>query len=248
MIVPLRFREIRLPDSDDQPMADNTLQFEWISTLKWGLDDLFADRADVFVAGDHLIYPVAPEEKDEENAIRIAPDVYVVFGRPKGHRGSYKLWEEDGIFPQVVFEVWSPSNRFQQMEEKRRSYEQYGAEEYYIVYPEFPANVDGWSKEDGKFVSIPDITQWVSPRLGIRFEIRKGHLNVVRPDGTKFLTVLETNERLRTESHRAEQEARRAEQEARRAEQEAKRAESAEQRAERLAARLRELGLDPDAK
>jgi Uma2 family endonuclease len=255
MIVPLRFREIRLPDSDDQPMADNTLQFEWISTLKWGLDDLFVDRPDVFVAGDHLIYPVAPEEKDEENAIRIAPDVYVVFGRPKGHRGSYKLWEEEGIFPQVVFEVWSPSNRLQQMEDKRATYEQYGAEEYYIVYPEFPANVDGWNKEDGKFVVIRDITKWVSPRLGIRFEIRKGHLNVIRPDGTKFLTVLETNERLRTESHRAGQEAKRAEQEAMRAEQEAKRAESAEQRAEqereraeRLAAKLRELGLDPDAK
>ncbi|NEX15989.1 MAG: hypothetical protein C1943_04960 [Halochromatium sp.] len=29
----------------------------------------------------------------------IAPDLFVVFGRPKGRRGSYRQWEEDGIAP-----------------------------------------------------------------------------------------------------------------------------------------------------
>ena len=35
----------------------------------------------------------------------------VVFGRPKGYRGSYRQWEEGGIAPQVVFEILSPGNR-----------------------------------------------------------------------------------------------------------------------------------------
>ena len=253
MIVPFRTRAIHLPDSDGQPMADNTRQFEWISTIKWGLDDQFRDRPDVFVAGDHLIYPLPPVEKheDEDDAresdeeqkvdvIRFAPDVYVVFGRPKGDRGSYRLWEEEGIFPQVMFEVWSPGNRFLQMEQKRNLYEEYGVEEYYIVYPEFPEHVDGWVREQDKLVVIPEIAKWVSPRLGIRFTLRKGHLSIIHPDGTKFLTVLETNNELRIERERAEQEAKRAEQEAKRAEQE-------RERADRLAAKLRELGLDPDA-
>ncbi len=31
----------------------------------------------------------------------------VVFGRPKGDRGSYKQWLENQIAPQVVFEILS---------------------------------------------------------------------------------------------------------------------------------------------
>src|SRR5208282_2169584 len=119
------------PDSDGQPMADNTLQFEWIVTLQGNLDLIFRERQDVFVAGDHLIYPV---EGDAD--IRQAPDVYVAFGRPKGHRGSYRVFAEDGIFPQVVFEVWFPSNTAERMNEKRKFYEDYGVEEYYILYPD----------------------------------------------------------------------------------------------------------------
>ncbi len=237
MIVPTRFRAACYPDSDGQPMADNTLQFEWITTLKWGCELLFADRPDVFVAGDHLIYPV----DDPDDIIQIAPDVYVAFGRPKGYRGSYRVWEEDNVFPQVVFEVWSPGNRYKQMEDKWKAYDLYGAEEYYIIYPEHPSFVEAWVRDEGKLVPVPDIKTWVSPRLGIRFESRKGNLNVVRPDGTKFLTYMEINERLKTELHRVEQETKRAEHEA-------KRATSAEERAERLAAKLRELGIDPDAK
>ncbi len=257
MIVPFRPLESCYPDSDGQPMADNTLQFEWITTLKWGCDALFADRPDVFVAGDHLIYPV----DDPENVVQVAPDVYVAFGRPKGHRGSYKVWEEGGVFPQVVFEVWSPGNRFQQMEDKRAIYEKHGAEEYYIVYPDFPAFVEGWIRKDGKFTRVEDMNAWVSSRLGIRFQLRGGHLSVLRPDGTRFLNYVEISqqldaERLRASALAAERDAERgrateatarAAEETARADQEARRAGEAEERAARLAARLRELGLDPDA-
>ncbi len=53
--------------------------------------------------------------------------------------------------------------------------------------------------------------------------------------------------RAEEEARRAEEEARRAEEEARRAEKEARRAEKEARRADRLAAKLRELGVDPDA-
>ncbi|MCU0875242.1 MAG: hypothetical protein MUE50_23160, partial [Pirellulaceae bacterium] len=75
--------EIEYPDSDGLPMSDNTLQFQWIVTLQGGLDALFRDDPDVFVAGDLLWYPV-----EGDNTVRAAPDVLVVFGRPKGYRGS----------------------------------------------------------------------------------------------------------------------------------------------------------------
>ena len=110
------------PDSDGKPMSDNTLQFRWIVTVQGNLDLLFAARPDVFVAGDNLIYPVRGS-----NTIRQAPDVYVAFGRPKGDRGSYKVWDEGDTFPQVVFEVLSPGNRAGELRRKLAFYSTYGA-------------------------------------------------------------------------------------------------------------------------
>lgn len=60
-VQPVIEREIVYPESDGQPMADNTLQFRWIVTIQGGLDALFRDAPDVFVAGDLLWYPVQGE-------------------------------------------------------------------------------------------------------------------------------------------------------------------------------------------
>src|SRR5258708_3576853 len=96
-------RVIHYPDSDGKPMADNTIQAFWIFVLYGNLLALFRDRADVFVAADNFWYPL------ETEGARMAPDVYVVFDRPKGHRGSYEQWNEGGIPLTVVFKVFSPS-------------------------------------------------------------------------------------------------------------------------------------------
>jgi Uma2 family endonuclease len=230
------------PDSDGQPMSDNTLQFRWIVTVQGNLDDKFRDMQDVFVAGDHLIYPVEGKPK-----IRQAPDVYVAFGRPKGDRGSYKVFAEEGIFPQVVFEVWSPNNTAEGMAEKRDFYETYGAEEYYHLYPEFPAHVEIWRREGDHLVRESNVESWISPRLGIRFELRLGELTVFNRDGSRFLTFLELAARSTEAQERAVVATRRAETAEQRAEAEKQRAEAEKQRAERLAQRIRELGGDPEA-
>ena len=74
--------DIVYPQSDGRPMADTTIQYEWIVTLKGGLDELLSD----FVAGDLFWYPVKGDPKQV-----IAPDVIVALGRPKGHRRSYPM-------------------------------------------------------------------------------------------------------------------------------------------------------------
>ena len=87
--------EIIYPDSDGQPMADNTKQYQWIVKIKENLEILFASNPDVFIAGDLLWYAVEGNPK-----IRQAPDVLVVFGRPKGDRGSYQQWKENPRIPE----------------------------------------------------------------------------------------------------------------------------------------------------
>ena len=81
---------------------------------------------------------------------------------------------------------------------------------------------------------------WISPRLGVRFELPEEGLEIYRPDGEKFLSYSEINAERLLERRRAEQEFQRAEEASQRAEQEA-------QKAERLAAKLRELNIDPDS-
>src|SRR5260370_19228408 len=97
MIVPsssLAEPDLEYPDDDGQPMSDNTLQFQWIVTLQGNLDLMYRDDPDAFVAGDLFWY--AEEGNPPERA---APDAMVVFGRPKGYRGSYRQWNEAGIAP-----------------------------------------------------------------------------------------------------------------------------------------------------
>jgi len=208
-----RKEQIVYPESDGKPMADNTKQFRWIVTLEGGFEALFRDREDVFVAGDLFWYSV-----EGRPDIRMAPDVMIVFGRPKGDRPSYKQWEEENIAPQVVFEVLSPANSLLEMAKKLEFYDRYGVEEYYLYDPE-TGDFTGWIRgEDGRLRVIDEIQGWVSPRLGVRFEIEDGELRVIRPDGQRFMTYLELQQQ----------------------------AEHERQRAAKLAQRLRELGIDPE--
>ena len=177
------------PESDGQPMAENTRQFEWIVTIKENLDSLLPNA---FVAGDLFWYPV-----EGQNAIRQAPDVLVAFGRPKGHRGSYRQWEEEHIAPQVVFEVLSPGNRVMEMLRKERFYARHGVQEYYVYDPD--ANeLEGWHVLAGQWHPIEESNGWTSPLLGIRFALTAETLEIYRPDGSRFETFAELLQRAET--------------------------------------------------
>jgi len=223
MTIQVEKPEILYPDSDGEQMADNTLQYEWIVTIKGGLDALFRADPDVFVAGDLLWYPV-----HGDNRIRLAPDALVAFGRPKGYGGSYKQWLENGIAPQVVFEVLSPGNSRAEMVRKRRWYERYGVEEYYQYDPD-RGSLAGWQRVGSQFAAIPEMQGWISPRLGVEFGLDGMDLVLIGPNGKRFEGFVKQVEKREEAEQRAEQ----AEQ----------RAEQAEERVQRLASRLKELGL-----
>jgi Uma2 family endonuclease len=222
---------VHYPDSDGEPRAENTGQFEWIVTLKGNLDAIVPD----FVAGDLLWYPV-----EGDNKTRMAPDAMVAIGRPKGPRGSYRQWEEDGIAPQVVFEVWSPGNRFSDVVRKLTFYQRFGVEEFYLYDPDRRA-LEGWTRREDGLHPIDGIDGWVSPRLGIRFVLGPDGLEVFRPDGSRFLTFAEL-EQARQTAEQTRQTAEQARQTAEQARQTAEeRAAAAEAQAAALSAELTAL-------
>lgn len=249
------------PSSDGKPMADNTLQYRWIVLIKENLEILWAARPDVFIAADLLWYPV---EVNQPPAPSQAPDVMVVFGRPKGERRCYRQWEEEGIPPQVVFEILSESNKTaagkREMEKKLAFYQQYGVEEYYLYDPD-ELKLGGWQRQGHELVPVESMSDWVSPRLQVRFAWREGEELVLhRPDGERFLSPVELEERWVREQQRADWERQRAEREQQRADWEQQRADWERQRARKAEAalqeerrqrqalleRLRELGVDLD--
>jgi Uma2 family endonuclease len=202
------------PSSDGQPMAESTEHYQWIVTITGGLEALFKNDENVFVAGDLLWYPV-----EGKSDIRRAPDAMVVFGRPKGARGSYIQHLESGIAPQVVCEILSRGNRILEMSRKFDFYQTYGVEEYY-VYDHLSNDLAIWirNQEQNRLEPIDDVQNWISPRLGIRFELTDESLNIFNPDGSKFLTYLE----------------------------QVQQKEQALNAMSRYAAKLREMGIDPE--
>ena len=53
-------KRIIYPDSDGKPMAENMEQYQWISTIKHGIEHLFRNNPNVVVAGDFNHTPYTP--------------------------------------------------------------------------------------------------------------------------------------------------------------------------------------------
>lgn len=116
---------IEYPSSDGEPMAESDWQYipltDTVSTLRVH----YRDRSDVYVAGDMLIY-----YRINRNDVRVAPDVFAVFGATGNHpRDSWLVWRE-GRAPDFVMEIASSSTWRREATEKRRIYADMGVTEY----------------------------------------------------------------------------------------------------------------------
>ncbi len=181
-ILPLKVDDVVYPNFEDIPTANNALQYEWITTIISGLHSLFNDNPEILVAGDLSWYPVK-----DNNKLRQTPNVMVVFGRPKGQRGSYKQWLEDNLAPQVIFEVLSPNNTTAGMKDKFQFYQTYGVEEYYIYNPD-SGELTGWLRSSDILQPISAMHGWHSPRLDVGFIVQNTHLCLYDPEGEVFVS------------------------------------------------------------
>lgn len=219
MTLPLNKKlHIHYPSSDGKPMADNTRQWNWISYIKHNLEEITKGK-DIFVASDLLWYPV-----EGNNRFRVAPDVMVAIGRPKGDRNSYLQWKEGHIAPQIVWEILSPSNTKKEMSKKRTLYDNLEVEEYYVYDPDFN-RLQIYQRNSNKLVQ-KKASEWTSALLKFKVELTDSTLQLFRPDGTPFKSFSELE--LEMEAAKLE-------------------AQAAKKKAAALAAKLRELGIDPDS-
>ena len=110
---------------------------------------------------------------------------------------------------------------------KLQFYSRFGVEEYYLYDPD-RNDLTGWQRDDTGLTVIECLDGWISPRLGVRFVFAEPELEVIRPDGKRFLSYVELMEqRDEIEQQRDEIEQQRDE---------------IEQQRDRMAAKLKESG------
>jgi Uma2 family endonuclease len=214
-----------LPDSDDTPV-DNELQNLIPNLLNAILALAWSDRTDWFFGVDMGIY-YAPSQPP------LVPDGFLSLGveRFVGEDGrlSYVLWEEDGIVPLLALEVVSKTYGGE-YEQKKIDYANLGILYYAIYVPtrryrrkRQPLEI--YRLENDQYILQPEMSLgnrvWM-PEIGLALGRERGIYLGREREWLYWYT--QDGQRLPTSEEFAQRE---------------------QQRADRLAARLRELGVDP---
>ena len=217
-------KSIEYPESDGLPMAESDQTREYLVYATKVLSVFFERRPDVYVSGNLFIY----YEQGNPEAV-VSPDVFVVFGVDNRQRRTYKVWEEGDLTPNFVLEITSKTTRSKDQGAKKGIYAFLGVEEYYQYDPTgdyLTPPLQGLRLVDGTYLPVPTTTLsdgtivLCSEVLGLELHLKGQVMRFYTPVTQEYLLT-----------HEEEAAAR----------------QTAEERAQRLAAKLRELNIDPDA-
>ena len=227
---------LELPGDDGEPMKNERERMQ-ISLFLNALDQHWHDRNDFYAAGNMFIYYSVPQAQRvlkeintdtlPQTAFR-GPDIFVVLGVDGSYRRQkWTVWNEDGRYPNVIFELLSPTTRKRDLGEKKRLYEQTFHTREYVCFdyldPESDNALQGWRLDaQGHYQSIePDARGWLwSEQLNLWVGRWEG--TFLRDDTVWMRVYMPDGELVLTDG------------------------EASRQRAERLEAQLRALGVEPE--
>lgn len=242
---------------DDTPMESSRHRLQ-MELLIETLQVHWAGRDDFYVGGNAFVYFSPNQVKREDYR---GPDVFIALGVDgTRERQGWVVWEEGGKMPDVVIEMLSVSTGKTDKNVKKEVYRTKLGGPDYFWYDPFGGEFAGFVKQGDAYVPLqPDERgRLSSPACGLALARWEGRYQRVHtcwlrwetPDGQLLPTKDEVAEQERNRAQQAEtrakQERKRARQAEAHAEQERNRAEQERTRADSLAARLRELGIEPD--
>ncbi|MEH2312018.1 MAG: Uma2 family endonuclease [Nostoc sp.] len=217
-------QDVIFPPGDlysDEPPLETELHLRQIILLLKCLEWLWRDRNDFYAAGNLTIYYSPRQLKSEHFR---GPDFFVVLGTERKTRKSWVVWEEYGKYPNLILEILSESTAKIDKDLKKKIYQESFRTPDYFWFDPYTQEFAGFHLVDGEYQPLQASEQgylW-SHQLGLYLGIYQGLLRFFTRDGLLVPTPEET------------------------AEQAQLRVEQVEQKAERLAAKLRELNIDPD--
>jgi Uma2 family endonuclease len=187
------------------------------------------------------------------------PDWFVALGVARATqqdemRLSYVIWQES-VTPFLVVELLSPGTEDEDLGRTVREigkpptkwevYERILRVPYYVVFDRYETQMRAFKLEGTRYRELaqPTTSLWFE-EIQLNLKIWEGVYEGVAGKWLRWCDV--TGTWLPTRDEQIQQEQDRVNEERQRAEQERQRAEQERQRAARLAARLRELGEDPD--
>lgn len=216
--------EVVFPPGDllsDEPELETYLHLQQLLLLLKCLDWWWRDRNDYFAAGNLTIYYSPKQLKSQDFR---GPDFFVVLGTERKPRNSWVVWQEDGKYPNIIVELLSASTAKTDRGLKKQIYQDiFRTPDYFWFSPE-TMEFAGFHLVDGQYQPLQPTNEghlW-SQQLQLFLGIHDGKVRFFTPEGQLVPTPEETAEAERQQK------------------------ELAEQRADRLAAKLRELNIDPD--
>jgi Uma2 family endonuclease len=212
----------------DEPPLESELHLRQIILLLNCLEWLWRDRNDFYAAGNLTIYYSQNQRKNEDFR---GPDFFVVSDTERKTRKSWVVWDEDGKYPNFILEILSDSTAKVDRELKKKLYQNTFRTPNYFWFDPYTLEFTGFNLVVGEYQLIEpnDRGHLWSQQLELYLGIHQGLLRFFTANGELIPTPEE-----QAESERQEKEYERQEK------------EIAQQKAERLAAKLRELNIDPD--
>ena len=174
------------PESDGKPIVDTDLHIQWIIWLRQVLEGHFAQRPDVYISGNIMMY-------DIEGPLRtaVSPDILVSFGIGRKDRRTYKVWEE-GKAPDFVMEFSSKRTYQNDLEGKVAHYAAMRIPEYFLYDVDrryLPTPLMGFRLVEDAYIKVsPDVDGGLrSEVLNLNFHLLDDGLGVYAPGAGNWL-------------------------------------------------------------
>ena len=225
MIMTARELADLMPDASqlesDEPEMESSLHYAQLMLLVACLEWLWRDRNDFFIGANLTIYFSRQQLKNRDFR---GPDFFLVKGTENRPRKSWVVWEEDGRYPDLIIELLSKETARTDRTLKKELYQsRFSTHEYFWFSPD-TLEFEGFHLVDKLYEPIKPNEQGLlwSQELELFLGIHNDQLRYF-DEGGKLLPTPEESA-LKSEDE----------------------ALTAQARSERLAAKLRELGVDPD--
>lgn len=213
---------------DDGETLESNRHRVAMNTLIRSLQQAWSGCNDFFTGGNMFIYYSSAQARNRDFK---GPDFFVVRDIDGSYpRQGWVVWEENGRYPDVIVELLSDSTAEVDKGSKKQLYERVFRTPDYFIFDPFDANsLQGWHLDSSQKYQplVADSRGWLwCETLGLWLGTWEGTID---RESAQWLRFYDEGGLVLLPEEAAIQ-----------------RAEQESQRAERLAARLRELGEDPD--
>lgn len=225
---------VSAPDSDmesDEPEMESSLHLMQLFLLLECLELYWKERKDFFAAGNMSIYYSErqwnSEQQSKSDHFR-GPDFFVVLGTERRPRKSWCVWREDGQYPHLIVEVLSKGTSPLDRGLKKQIYQDIFRTPDYFWFDPITKEFAGFHLIDGQYEPLAKDEQGRMPsaQLGLLLGVHEGMLRFYTEQGELLPSGRDLAER---NTELAEHNTELAE------------------RNEKLMAKLREMGIDPEA-